>query len=336
MGMNPDQIKLMLKPGFALLEEQNFWQHQDQGLALFITPETTLIYRLPLDFEPLAVVGQQFHLGPLLPLFCDEQYFYILALSLNQVRFFQATGHRICEIPLQVVPHSLEEALQYDNPEKQLQYHSSGADQLTYHGHSTVSGDQKKKDVRRFFNQLDLGLQPYLNGESSPLILVAVDYLHPIFREVNSYPHLLEDGVSGNPDHLKLDQLHQAAWPVVAPRVEQSHKQAVNQYQSLQGTGKTGDSQQLNHLLLAVQRGQVKTLLLSKGDHQWRYWGKMEPVSGQIEQHDIPQLGDIDLLDWAAVQVFLQGGTVYMLDQESMPGGVTAAAIYRYEVPAAV
>jgi hypothetical protein len=336
MGMDSAEIGSMLKPGFALLEDQNFWQHQDQGLALFITPETVHIYRLPLDFEPLAVVGQQFHLGPLLPLFCEDQYFYILALSLNHVRLLQATRHRICEVPLQGVPQSLAEALQYDDPEKQLQYHSSGSGQATFHGHGTVSDDQKKKNITRFFQQVNDGLYPYLNGEGSPLVLVAVDYLHSLYHDVNRYPDLLQEGVFGNPDHLKQDELHQAAWPLVAPLVERSHQQALSKYQSWRGTGKTGDSHQLNELLLTAFRGQVETLLLTRGDHQWRYWGNIEPASGRIEPHDMPQLGDIDLLDWAAVQVFLQGGTVYMLDQNSMPDGVTAAAIYRYEVPAVV
>ena len=50
------------------------------------------VYRLTLEFESLVVVGDRFHLKPLLSLFFGDRYFYLLALSQNQVRFFQATG----------------------------------------------------------------------------------------------------------------------------------------------------------------------------------------------------------------------------------------------------
>jgi len=50
------------------------------------------VYRLPLEFESLVVVGDRVHLKPLLSLFFGDRYFYLLALSQNQVRFFQATG----------------------------------------------------------------------------------------------------------------------------------------------------------------------------------------------------------------------------------------------------
>jgi hypothetical protein len=330
--MDKDAAHDMLAPGFDLLENDRFWRHQSHGLALFFTPEAMHYYRLPLAFESLAVVGDRFHLKPLLPLFFSDRYFYILAFSQNQVRFFQSTRYRISEMALEGVPTSLEEALKYDDPEAQLQFHSGGGtgQAPTYHGHGT-SGTDDKTAIRRFLAQVSQGLSPYLNQESAPLVLASVEYLQPIYHEVNDYPHLMERGITGNPDAVQPDELREAAWAEVAELVEQSHQKALEQYHTLEGTGKASD--RLSELLQAACRGQVDTLFTTINSH---CWGQFDHQSGQLEQHPQPQPDDQDLLDLAAVQTFLQGGDVYLLDAEDMPTDAPVAAVYRYGIPAEV
>ena len=45
---------------------------------------------------------------------------------------------------------------------------------------------------------------------------------------------------------------------------------------------------------------------------------------------DAAEIGDRDLLDWAAVQTLKHGGTVYALEPGNMPAKTDAAAIFRY------
>jgi hypothetical protein len=330
-GLSESDGKKMLKPAFEMLDDLHFWRYQSRGLALFMTPENIKIYRLPLDFESLAVVSDRFHLKPLLPLFFENPYFYILALSQNQVRFFQSTRYQISEIPLENIPSSLEEALQYDEPEKQLQFHSSnrGGSQPIYHGQGVGTTDDKT-DIRRFLTQVSQGIYDYLGNENAPLMIASVDYLQPIYREVNHYSHLLKEGIDGNPDILKPDELREAAWPKVAHLIEESHHQALDKYHTLEGTGKA--SENLSQLLTAAYRGQIDTLFVKTNAHRW---GQFDAQSGQLEIHDQAQLEDDDLLDLAAIQTFLQGGTVYSLGAETMPKNAVAA-IYRYGIPAEV
>jgi len=331
-GMDSTAAEQLLRPAIARLDRDRFWRHQSHGLALFLTPDSQAIYRLPLSVESLVVVSDRFHLTPLLPLFFEDRYFYLLALSQNQVRLFQSTRYAISEVTLEDVPTSLAAALQYDDPEEHLQFHSGGGagEAPTYHGQGVGTTDDKE-GIRRFFAKLNAGLHPYLNGETAPLVLAAVDYLHPLYHEANTYPHLMETGVQGNPDVMPSDELRQAAWKTVAAHLEQSHQQAVDQYHTLKGTGKASD--RLAELVTAAHRGQVDVLFTRAHAHRW---GQFEPESGQIEQHEQPHPRDRDLLDVAAVQTFLQGGSVYVLDAAAMPTDAPAAAVYRYGVPAEV
>jgi hypothetical protein len=333
MNMDKSQISSILSEAFDLIERDRFWQHKSQGLALYLTPDKTHIYRLPLTFESSVIVSDRFYLKPLLPLFFDNRYFYILALSQNQVRLFQSTRYDISEVELTDVPTSLAEALRYDDPEAQLQFHSAagGGTQPIYHGQGT-SGKDDKVNIRRFLNQVNDALcAHYLNGEAAPLVIASVEYLRPIYEAVNTYPHLMSEGVNGNPDQAEPNELREQAWPIVAHLIEETRQDAIAQYQELARTQQA--SNQVSQVVTAAMRGQVETLLLAK-DAQ--VWGQIDAQSGKANVHDDAQSGDYDLLAIAAVKTALQGGKVYFMDPERLPDAEVAAGIFRYEVPAGV
>ncbi|MDK3156606.1 hypothetical protein QPK87_08445 [Kamptonema cortianum] len=122
-GLKTQEAHQLLQAAHEL-DTYDFWQHQSDGLAIFISPSLFRYYRLPLDFEELAVVSDRFHLKPLLSLFTGDGQFYLLALSQNQVRLFQGSRFSISEVELENVPQGIAEALRYDDPEQQLQFHT--------------------------------------------------------------------------------------------------------------------------------------------------------------------------------------------------------------------
>jgi Bacterial archaeo-eukaryotic release factor family 3 len=113
------EVKDLLGPAQRLYENNLFWQHQSDGLAIFLTPGFAEHYRLPLEFTDLVVVSERFHLKPLLPLFTGDGRFYVLAISQDEVRLLEGTRHSVAKVDLTGVPQSLAEALKYDAPEKQ-------------------------------------------------------------------------------------------------------------------------------------------------------------------------------------------------------------------------
>jgi hypothetical protein len=131
-----------------------------------------------------------------------------------------------------------------------------------------------------------------------------VDYLLPIYREANTYPHLLEEGIEGNPDRLSGQELHDRAWALVGPRFDRKQKQAADQYRQLAGTGRTAS--ELEQVVTAAHRGEVETLFVALGRHRW---GRFDAEAGRVEEHEPPQPGDEDLLNCAAVHAQRHGGT---------------------------
>lgn len=328
-GLRAAEVDAILAPADELLENETFWRFGSDGLVLFLSEDEHYSYRLPLDFEELVVVADRYHVKPLLPLLTGDGTFYVLALSQNEVRLLRGSRQSVGEVELSDVPKSLAEALRFDDPEKQLQFHTGarggggGGRAAVFHGHGANEDD--KNDILRYFQQVDRGMAEILRGETSPLVLAGVEYLHPIYHEANSYNDLLDRGIKGNPEDLNAEDLHARAWEIVAPIFEGKRREAEERYAELAGTGQTASD--LREVVPAASFGRVDTLFVARGR---QHWGSFDPETGETTPHDDPEAGDSDLLDLAAVQTLLNGGTVYVVEPEEVPEGSEAAALLRY------
>jgi hypothetical protein len=328
LGLRRSEAGELLGPAEKLLPETPFWKGQQDGLALFFSPDVQHSYILPLKVPEVVVVSHRFHLKPLLSLLTEGEL-YILALSQNAVRLFQASRFSAGEMALEDIPQSLAEALKYDDPEKQLQFHT-GAQKFTgersamFHGHG-VGTDDAKSNLLRFCQQLDRGLQRLLRNERAPLVVAGVDFLLPIYREANSYPHLLPEGVTGNPEGLSPEELRQAAWQVVEPYFLKARQEAAARYRELLGTGRA--SHDLKEIVPAASHGRVDSLFVAVGLQQW---GAFDPETHMLEFFPEAFAGAEDLLDFAAIHTLLQGGVVFSVTPDEVPDGPPAAAVFRF------
>ena len=100
LGANGKSLGDRLAGAGQLLQDQSFWRTTADGLAMFISAEKFLHYRLPLKFNELLVSASRFHIKPLLPLFSSDGQFYILALSQNEVRLFECNRFNARQIDL--------------------------------------------------------------------------------------------------------------------------------------------------------------------------------------------------------------------------------------------
>jgi len=327
IGSRKSSAKLISRPARVLIKDTLFWQYQNDGLAVFLNPEGFKYYRLPAAFEELLVVADRFHIKPLLPLLSSDGNYYLLALSQNEVRFFLCSHQSIVEIGLETVPRSLDEAIQYDDRQKQLQFHTKtpagkGPRSAIYHGHGAGAGDDKR-DILRFFQQVDDGVRKILEDTSCPLVLAGVEYLFPIYREASRHPFLLNEGIPGNPEDMQPDDLRKEAWKIVEPYFQKSKEEAAARYRKAAGSSIA--SSDVKSIALAAYHSKVELLHVAVGRHQWGTFDGTE-----VHLHEKCEPGDEDLLDFATVHTILNGGTVYAVKPEEVPDEGNLAAIYRY------
>ncbi len=320
----------LLEPGHALLEDNGFWQHQSDGLAVFAAPGEFRHYRLPWRFPELAVVAGRYHLKPLLQLLSGDGHFFVLAFSLNQARLFHCTRAGTSEITPGNMPQGIATVLDEYDLERQLQFRSgrpgrAGDRGALYHGHGAGSDDVEGR-VADYLRRVEHAIEPPLRGAQAPLVLAAVDYLFPIYREVNSYAHLIDEGIPGNADELPAEELLAKAWPIVEPVFQGARQAAIEQYRERAGTGRTSDA--LTEIAPAAVHGRIESLFVAVGVQSW---GRFDPESGRATLREAGRLdGDEDLLDFAAIHTFLNGGAVFAVEPEEVPGRAAVAAVLRY------
>lgn len=329
VGMRASELKNILTPARDLELDPVFWRHQSDGLALFLSAKEFRYYRLPVAFSETVVVATRFHLKPLFPLFFSGGRFFLLTLSQNEVQLFECTQHQIDEVSLANAPTSLAEALKYDEPESQLQFHTGtaggrGRRAAMFHGQG-VGTDDNKDRILRFFQQLDKGLHEILHNEHAPLVLAGVDYLLPIYQEANSYCFLVNDGVIGNPEGRSLNTLHQQAWAIMQPLFQRTQAEARAEFQQLSGTERASAS--LKAIVPAAYQGRVDALFAAVGVQQW---GTFHPDDHTVTLYDEMGPGHEDLLDFAALHTFINGGAVYATSPEQVPADAPLAAVFRY------
>jgi len=177
----------------------------------------------------------------------------------------------------------------------------------------------------RYFQSIDRGLHTLLKEETAPLVLSGVEYLFPLYQRANTFPHLLEQGVAGNPDKLKAETLREKAWTLVKPAFLQAQQEAAARYQELADTERASSNS--SEIVPAAYYGRVESLFVAVDQEQW---GSFDPATETLQLHEPGEPGDEDLLGLAATQTLLHGGVVYAVEQAQMPAQAPLAAVFRY------
>ncbi len=327
-GVSAPEGREMLKAPHQLLRDKNFWMRQSDGLAVFFSENGFHFFRLPIHFEEIIVIAKRFHVKPLLPILTSDGLFYILALSQNQVRLLEGTKYTVGEIRLEGIPKSLAEAFPDASPERQLQFHTGtpqggGKRAAMFYGHDM--NNEIKDRILRWFRMIDKKLPDVLSDGNAPLVLAGVDSLFPVYKEANTYPVLMEEGIPGNPEGLKPEALHGPAWDLVEPVFRKSREEAADRYRQLAGTGQT--TTDVKEALAAARHGRVEVLFVPVGV---QVWGRFDPEKDHVEMHISPEPGDEDLLDLVAMESLIRGGTVYAVAPGEVPEQALLAAAFRY------
>lgn len=303
-GVATADVDAVLAPVRELQDDDTFWQHQSEGLALFAAPGFFDGFRLPTSFSEQAVVGDAFRVLPLVGNVGGDSTYYVLALAQNQVRVLAATEHTVSELDVPGVPHSMEEAVPEAEPERTRGVHSVGGGGAVTHGQGTEA-EYDKEALARFFRTVDDALVAHLGTRRSPLVLASVAYYLPIYKSMSRYPSVWDAVVEGNPEHRTAQELHDDAWRLVAGHFDHEATAELDRYREAAGTGRTLTG--ADQVLGAAREGRVDAVLVDM----------RETTSGD------------EVLDLAVLETLRRSGRVIPVGEEAdLPDA--AAAILRY------
>jgi hypothetical protein len=329
-GMRPTEARDMLEPARLLLEDNEFWQHSEGGLAVYIAPSFFKAYRVPLVLDEQCVVNDRFDVKPLLPLM-EGKRFYILGVSDHHVRLLECTPRTCQMVPLpDDVETTIEKAIRgdLDSHPGTMRHQGSPTNPASaggsYHGQAQEIQQEVHEDRMFFYRQIDDGVRKVMQNEQDPVIIAATDSVAPFYKQASHLKNIQEGFIHGSPEHVSHEQLHKQACEMMEPKWHAELNELQNQF----GTAISHNlaSRDVKEIIPAASMGRVGILFVSTGS---THWGKITD-SNEVIDADADQPGVEDLIDRAAVETLRTQGQVVVVKPEEMPGNGELAAIYRY------
>ncbi len=328
-GIHADVVNKMTAPVQQLIDDTSFWREQSDGLAIFIADAYVKIYTLPVYFKEFNYISNSFYLKPLMPMFVGDGDFYLLMLERSNVKLYECTKHSFTEISIDdLIPETKQDRVGFDHEQKNLQFRTgqTGYGQVMYHGQEAATG-KRKNEIKKYLRAINDGLAPLFREENIPMLIAAQRPLFDIYKEVNTYPNLMDDNLNVDFSEIDIFDAHELAWDLIAKVFDQKRKDKIALFLDEQGTGKTAIG--IDKIIPAAFNGKIDTLFCeNKSD----IFGKYKEESSSITVTQSEESDDtISLMNVAAITTFLKGGDVYLLDKEEMPNPNSRInALYRY------
>ncbi|MGI9546372.1 MAG: hypothetical protein ACR2MM_03985 [Flavobacteriaceae bacterium] len=328
-GMDKSEAQQYLEPISELQTNVQLWRNPSDGLAIFLDKQNGLTYhRIPSKFEPTTYVSDHFYLVPLLPLLEFDTTFYLLELSQDHVKLYHGSKFGIEDLFVNdFAPETLEEVVGSDFEQKMLQFHTGHSMYSAGSFHGKGEGkDDERKEISQFFREINKGVLKAIKNRHAPLVLACVDWLYPIYKEANTYPHLYPDHLSGDPEYTTKSKMQQEAWELITSIYQKKKKQKTVLFGELIHTQRT--CHQISEIVPAAKQGKIETLFLSKGDE---VYGSYNGTNNCVILDTEKAAFNFSLINRAALNTILQGGKVFTMEPEDMPVKKRPLnAIYRY------
>lgn len=320
-------VGALLEPFRRLADDEAFWNQTRDGLAVLVAAGFERVYTLLRPVPERAIVASSFHVRPLIRIAQSADDYQVLALTRQTAALFEGNRDGLLEVELAPGAATITEALGEELTDAHLtvaSYGGAGAPAM-HHGHGTRS-DEIDTDTERYFRAVDrVVLEHHSRPSGLPLVLASLGEHQTPFRRVSQNPHLVDEGVIGDPGALDLDELARRTWQAVEPRYLARLAGLVERFESgrAQGLGATD----LAEVAVAAVAGRVGVLLLEAGRV---VPGRIDPATGRLTPASLDHPEVDDALDDLAEMVMAARGEVVVVPADRMPDRTGLAALYRF------
>lgn len=316
VGLDKRRLALLMEELDALADDEEYWRLQANSLAVLATPDNLRTFRLANHLTSMVEVSDRFHLMPLLRAITFPHSAYILALSENAVRLVEmhagllAATLKIADMPKSAASAAGKSTLNDRSPSGRI------------HG---LEGQNVR--LQQYARKVDAALRPFLSGRETPLVLAATGRLASVFRAVNSYPHLLPEGIEASPDRISDAELTQATRPVLDAAYARELEALKALYENRADDGRA--TTDISDAARAATFGAVEALLV---DMEAVVPGHVDERTGAVSFAENPDANTYGIVDEIAARALSSGARVLSVRRPDIPGQKDLAAILRFPV----
>lgn len=318
LGRKPRDRSERLSTARDLLDDVEFWEHQDAGLAVYIDASgdvSTISSSKTLD--AFGVVMPVFLLRPLVaeihPITAP-----VLALTLDEVALFTAKESTVERMDVEMP--SYDDVNWFVDRETQRQQHPDRAGSgRNRHGHEAST--RSDEDFARFLREVDGALKDF--ESQTPLIVLGDDDLVARFSNHSDRATVSPEN-SGITAPFSETKVREMVGGVLSDMSEERVESAIVEAGDRLGTGM--GTVELQEALAAALAGRIDRLVIYR--MAGPLWGRFNESTLEVEVHDEKRPGDVDLLD--RLVVWSRNTGAYVVSSESEIDDRPFIATFRY------
>lgn len=319
LGWSLHDRQARLSGAWDLLEDREFWEHQEPGLAVYIGERgLEAVFGMSTSPGAATLVLPVFQMRPLLP-DLEPITATVLALTRGWVALFSARDSAFEEMDADL-PSSFQDVNWFVDREQQRQHHpartGAGGNR---HGHEPSL--RAEEDLNRFLRAVSDAVEK--ESPAGPLVVLGDDDVVTRFESVHHTPIVRRDkgGLSGVETTAEVEERFSAISQQLAIEREAAW---IDEARSAIGTGQAVSL--IDEALPAAAAGRVRSVVLH---HETvPVWGRVGAGSTEVISHEERTVGDVDLIDRLVVEARSTGADLHAVgaDIEGRP----FAALLRY------
>ena len=296
-----------------VLEDDDFWEHQADSLAILATPEQLRTYRLASDLGDMVEVADRFFLKPLLRAITFPNAAHVLAVAENAVRLIEISADLPArEVRVPNMPKDAASAV------GKASINDSGA------GRRIGGLEGQKVRLGQYIRKIDAALRPVLAQSDIPVVLASALPVASLVRSLSGI-EFLDQGIETSPDNMTPADLAKAARPVLdayyASRIAEFHALYDARSSDRRATTDISDAAR------AATFGGIDILLI---DIDTIIEGTVDETSGEITFAPEGGVASYGVVDEIAGRALRTGARVLAVRKQDIPGEKPLAAILRY------
>ena len=301
----------------ALLDDREFWEHQDEGLALYIGEDGDITPISTSHPHETSTIMPVFLLRPLLSEL-DDTPALVMALSRDEVALFTATERSVERMDTNLP--SFGEVNWFVDRETQRQQHPDRAGtSRNRHGHDP--SERSDEDLRRFLREVAAAV-PHAD-RANPLVVLGDGDLVSRFANLSERSTMSPDN-SGISSPFSEDEVLELTQAVLADQASERSVAGIAEAAEQVGIGNA--TRDITEALPAAVSGRVGRVVIHR--QAAPVWGRLDMSTLEVGTSEEKRPGDVDLLDRLVVESRAHGAEVASVESEIE--GSAFVAIYRF------
>jgi hypothetical protein len=298
------------------------FDHNEDGLGLFVSSNVQFQFSFPFRVEEKIVVGNSFEIRDVLYKVNYSDPYYVLLLTEHGAHLFYGSWNVLDEIKDKHFPMEYEDEYAYNPPSRS----TSSAGQAHVKSFEKDKSELEKIRFKNFFHKVDNILNGYLLNKE-PLILLGTEKLLALFENASTHEKHFAGKITGSYSYLNLKQLSDLVSPVLYGYLQNKRTKLIEEF--IEKGGQHLGTSGIQDIWSAAMEGKAFKLLVEK-DYRCPGFLDENDYHLYLRPPQKPHKVLADAVDDLIELVLEKDGQVYFVDNDLLKAYGRIALITRY------